>query len=295
MTEGPIENSARAEARAWVKRMKDAHSAADRSQDLAHQRAYDEVSNAYDVSSVLRASDLGRRRDLGSAFPARPKSLGRDLAFASIAALALAGAFELSGGRDLIRPVAIESVMLSTGIEAKDVTLADGSKVSMAPASEVRIDIDRNRRLAEVRKGHVRLTIARDKRAFVIIAGETRIQTDQGIYDAQAKAGSGTVSAVERRISRAAPAASGQTGSVGNAGPTGQSTIEFKAEPLGEAIKRINLVHAGPPIELDPSLSRLLVTGVFQQGNSQSLARSLALAFNLKATISPSGAILLSR
>jgi ferric-dicitrate binding protein FerR (iron transport regulator) len=71
--------------------------------------------------------------------------------------------------------------------------------------------------------------------------------------------------------------------------------MEFSAEPLGNAVARINAVRAGPPIEIDPRLSNLRVTGVFQQGSSEEIASSLAAAFGLELTRTSAGTLRLAR
>ena len=292
----------REEARAWVVRLKDAHSAADReafqrwiAEDPANQSAYDQVLASYDASGVLRASDIGRRRDLESVFPRRNQTFGRGIAIASIAGLLLVGVYGLTHGLPGLQPVALESVMLSSGAEGRDVTLSDGSRVRMAPASEVRIDLSRTERLAEVRKGRVRLSVANEQRPFRIVAGASSAVASTGAFDAAIVDGQGTVSAVSLSGAGNAVQSGERTAGATTNPPAARQTVEFNAEPLGQAIERINQLSAGRRIELDPGLSDLRVTGVFQRGDSETIARSLALAFGLKLTSTASGTLLLTR
>jgi transmembrane sensor len=183
--------------------------------------------------------------------------------------------------------------MLSSGADGRDVTLSDGSKLRMAPASEVRIEFRRTERLAEVRKGRVRLTVARESRPFRIIAGASSTEMSAGSFEATVVDGHGAVTPVSDAGN--AILSGERTAAATSDPPAAQQKIEFNSEPLGQAIQRINQAGAGRPIELDPALSDLRVTGLFQRGDSEAIARSLAVAFGLKLTSTPSGALLLSR
>jgi transmembrane sensor len=283
-------------------RLKDAHSAADResfqrwiAEDPAHQSVYDEVLASYDASGVLRASEIGRRRDLGSVFPKRNRTFGRGIALASIAGLLLLGVYGLAHRLPGLQPVALESVMLSSGEEGRDVILADGSKLSMAPSSEVRIELGRTERLAEVCKGRARLSVANEQRPFRIVAGASSAVASTGAFDAVIVDGRGTVSAVAVSGIGTVTPSGGRTAAATSDPPAARQGIEFNAEPLGQAIERINRLDVGRRIEIDPGLSDLRVTGVFQRGDSEVIGRSMALAFDLKLTSTPSGTLLLTR
>jgi transmembrane sensor len=289
----------REDARAWVLRLEDAHTPADRKafqqwlgEDAAHQSAYDQVLASYQSSGVLRASEIGRRRDLESAFPRSSRILSRGLAIASIAAVLVISGYAVQYALPALRPMALQSVMLSTGADAREVTLADGSRLSMAPASEVSVEIDRTRRLAEIRKGRVRLIVAPEQRPFRITAGASSAEAASGIFDARMIDGQGLVQA-------AAVPGAGRPINNGQAAmpnpPLVRPTVEFSGEPLQRVIERINETGRDRKIELDPGLRDLRVTGILQQGDSETMARSLALSFGLKATKTNSGAILLAR
>ena len=149
----------RDEAIAWVNRLSDAHSGADRdafqlwlSQSPDHRKAFDHASETRDAAGIFRASRIGQNRDLEEAFKKRSPSLGRAAAFASIAGLAIVGGLAVRSHVPMFEPVTLESVMLSSGAQARTITLADGSKLSMAPTSLVKIEIGRSERVAEVRR-----------------------------------------------------------------------------------------------------------------------------------------------
>lgn len=292
----------REEARAWVVRLKDAHSAGDRaaferwlSQSPDHRIAYDQILESYEASSVLRASEIGRRRDLESAFPERRPVLARGFAAVSIAGLLLLGALELNHGLGGLRPVRLESVMLSSGVRSRSVTLADGSMVNLAAQSEVLINLGRSERVAKVRKGRVHFNVAHDNRPFRIVAGASEVKAHDGSFDAVLVAGQGSVARSQVNLSEDGadhqpPSAAGGASASGH-----PEVMEFSAEPLGSVIDRINRANIGPRLELDPNLSDLRVTALFQQGKSEDIARSIAVAFGLKLTRTPSGTLMLTR
>ena len=295
MIRPPFEDRARKQARAWVKRLEDAHSSDDReafeqwlAEDPAHAEAYQSVSAAYADAGVLRTSEIGRRRDLEAAF-SRPRfGVRTAVAVAAAAAVLLFGGYELRRG---LRPMHLESVMLSSGAQARNVTLADGSGLEMAPASEVRIELGPSGRLAEVRRGQVRFTIKSESRPFRIVAGSSSAEANTGSFEARVVEGKGTVTTGEK----AGPGGTGAQPETAASERPSREAMEFSAEPLEKAVARINAVRAGPPIEIDPRLSNLRVTGVFQQGSSEEIARSLAAAFGLELTTTPAGTLRLAR
>jgi ferric-dicitrate binding protein FerR (iron transport regulator) len=184
--------------------------------------------------------------------------------------------------------VPVAAVMLSTTDQPRNVLLADGSRLSIAPASEVRIVLGRAGRLAEIRKGRVRVAVKAENRPFVIVAGRSRVEADEGVFDARLVEGDGTVAPARSAWTAGAPAA-GQP--AGGAHPH----MEFAAEPLGQAVVRVNGLHAGPPIEIEPALAGLPVTGIVDRGGSRSIAQSLAAAFDLDLVETSAGALRLQR
>jgi transmembrane sensor len=300
VTEGKSKRTLADEAAAWVARLKDSHSTADRrrferwlAQDPARGSAYDRALASYDASGLLRASSIGRGRDLARVFPSRGRRLARSLAFASIAGLLLLAGYEIRGGLDPLRPVALETVLLSSGAKERIVTLADGSKVSMAPGSEVRVELKADGRLVEIRRGRVRLVVANEGRPFRIVAGGRAAEAKSGTFDAEVAGERGTITASTSPKGDSS-SASGAPGQQHGQEPVRQM-VEFRSEPLGKAVARINRVHAGPLLVLDPALAGLRVTGIFQQGSSEAIARSLALAFDLRLVRTSSGTLLLQQ
>ena len=285
----------RAEARAWVQKLKDAHDLDDRArfkawveQSPAHRRAYDEVGSAYDVSSLLRTSPIGRARNLNSAFAAPSGLAKRSFAIISIAALAVIGGFALTAITQSLGPVPLESVMLATGAQAKEVILADGSKVSMAPATKIKVSLERYQRRVEIAQGIARIAIASEQRPFLIIAGSSKSEATMGTFEARLGTNGGS-------IEKFGAGNQSQTQPEPHANAIGQAqALEFDGEPLGEAIERINHLPSGPKLSLAPGLEGRRVTGVFKKTDRRAIADALALAFGLTVKQTSSDSLLLS-
>jgi transmembrane sensor len=296
--------SIRAEAAAWVARLNDAHSAADRrrfeewiAKDPDHQQAYERVAATFRAAAALDRQAIGPSGDLDVAFGRRSIWL-RPLVAATAAAAIVIGLYQFAPDYDPLRPLPLASVMLSTGTQSKTLVLADGSRVSMAPASEVAVELNRSERRAEVRKGKARFTVEPESRVFRIVAGTSERKVREGVFDAQVDGPAGIVVPVSpERASSSATLQGGQAQAPGSRALSGplHSTLEFNAEPLGRVVERINALNGRPIIELQPGLAGLPVTGLYQQGGSRSLARSLALAFDLELVETPAATLLLTR
>lgn len=296
--------SIRAEASAWVTRLNDSHSAADRrrfeewiAKDPDHKQAYERVAATFRATAALDRQAIGRRGDLDAAFRKRSIWSGPLVAATAAAALVI-GLYQFAPDYSPLRPMPLASVMLSTGTQSRTLVLADGSRVSMAPASEVAVELNRSERRAEVRKGRARFTIKPETRLFRIVAGASERKVREGVFDAQVRGATGTVVPVslEQGSSTAILQSDPLHASGARVPPAAlHPTLDFDAEPLGRVVQQINALNGGPMIELQPGLAGLPVTGLYQQGGSRSLARSLALAFDLDLVETPAGSLLLSR
>ena len=289
----------REEARAWLIRLKDGHSSQDRNAfeqwlaaDPLHRRAYDKVASAYGASGILRTSEIGRRRDLDAAFSRQTSPVVRGLAIASLAGLAVLGTYQILGSSHAFGPVALETVMLSSGPDGRSITLADGSELAMAPLSQVQVELGKRERLARLRKGRIRLVITPGTRPFRIIAGRSVAQATSGSFDASLESGEGRVVRLPDHAARGSTAG-GQPQLAQSRGAS-SPVLEFRAEPLGEAVEQINALRLGDRLELDPRLAHRRVSGLFQQGTSNALAQALAAAFDLEVRRTAPGSLRLA-
>jgi len=293
------QQSVRNEARAWIVRLKDAHSSEDRkafeewlAADPAHREAYQKVAASYDASGILRTSAIGRGRDLDTAFSRPKSSFVRGLAIASLAALAVVGSYQILRSSGGFGPVALETVMLSSGPDGRTVTLSDGSEMAMAPLTQVQVELGKEERIARLRKGRIRLVVSAGTRPFRIVAGRSVAQANAGSFDASLEGDEGRVVRLPDHAAAGTPGY-GKSGSA-QAQSASSPMLELKAERLGEAVRQVNALRLGDPLELDPSLADRRVSGLFQQGSSNDIAQALAAAFDLQVGRTATGSLRLT-
>lgn len=272
-------------ARAWVLRLEDGHSAADRArferwlaEDSSHQLAYDRSLASFRAAGVLRTSAIGRGRNLEAAFAPR-RSIVRRAALAAMALLLIIGGLHFGRSPGLLGPAPAEAFVLTSGISARHFTLHDGTRLILEPHSQVEIRLGAEVRRADLRKGRMRMVVADDRRPFQVVADGVSKSFRTGAIDATLDGGRGQVSA----------SASGERTSEPASG------VEFDAEPLGQAVARINALGSGPRIRVAPGISTLPVTGVYRPDDHAAFAKSLAIAFHLHLTTASDGSLILSQ
>ena len=289
----------RSEAAAWIARLDRTASEDDRrsferwlAENPAHQAAYDQAVSSYRQAALIRHSSLAQDRDLETHFPSRRNPFaGRALA-ASLGALLLLGGYQLAtGGLPFMGPP-LQAVMLTSGTAAENVKLEDGTAVRLEPASAIRIDLTRNQRRAQLRRGRARLAVAADSRPFLLEAGTARSEVREGEFEL-------SVAGTQGEIRELTP---GQSLSFGDGAhtavtqaqsvvPARDELLEFKATPLAEVALRANQTGTEPTLAIDPRLGDLRVTGVFKSGDTVALARSLAMVFDLELVSIPTGTL----
>lgn len=85
--------------------------------------------------------------------------------------------------------------------ERRELTLGDGSVVTVAPVSEVRIRFRRDLRSVDLLKGHALFRVAKDQgRPFVVRVGETTVRAVGTSFDVERAAASVRVTVVEGRV-----------------------------------------------------------------------------------------------
>lgn len=287
----------RSEAAAWVARLDRDDSEATReeftqwaSADPAHRPAYDRAHGRYSQSVLIRQSPISRQVSLNSEFPKRSPGLARGAIAAGIAGLLLLSTFQLTTGRLFGPP--LQAAMLSSGSSARQVELDDGSSLTLDPSSQLRIDLTRSERRAELTRGRARIVIAPEDRPFLLKVGAREEKVAAGDFVL-------AIGPDESSITPLSPSTA--TGETYERSPTVMASrpaslariepMDFSATPLAEVAARANRTANGPAIEVDPRIAGIPVTGLFQVGDNQALARSLAAALDLESTAMPSGAI----
>lgn len=286
-----VRDRLRSEAAAWVARLDDDPSEADREEfvrwlklDPAHQQAYDKALASYGQSVLVRQSPLSREVSLESEFPAPGGRLVRAALAAGIAGLLLVGGYQLARENWFAPP--LQAVMLTSGSAPRDLILEDGTAVRLGPSSAIRIDLMKAERRAELQRGQARLSIAADDRPFVLEAGNRRSEVREGRYLLSLDKGLGAIEAVDEK-SVALPSRGSPIDET-SVEPKSATMLDFEGSTLAEVAVRANRLNAPAILDIDPSLAGRKVTGLFKSGDSMALGRSLAAALDLElVTVSP--------
>ncbi|WP_246449159.1 FecR/PupR family sigma factor regulator [Sphingomonas sabuli] len=260
--------------------------------DPAHRPAYDQAIARYERSGLLRQSSLREGVSLESEFPRPRQRVARYAMAAGIAGLLVLGTFQVTGG--LLGPP-IQAVLLSSGPIPRDFLLDDGSSLTLAPASEMQVDLGRKERRAELRRGHARLAVSAEERAFVLVAGSRRVEVSNGDYELDLRTGEGSIEPVQAvaGISSAPVPGDPDASAVSPKQATTARRLEFSSASLRDVVEIANRDSGGPSIVVDPRIADLRVTGLFRAGDSAALARSLAATLNLQLVVGQGGALTL--
>lgn len=203
--------------------------------------------------------------------------------------------------------------------ERREMILADGSAVSIAPLSEMRIRYTADRRSIELRKGHAHFDVTHDaRRPFVVDAGTATVQAVGTSFDVERAPGSVRVTVVEGRVA-VTQQEKGATGSVPSpatvparvmlganeeivvpsqapmtavvhqvnapaqaAWTTG--SLVFEDETVAEVVRRFNLHNQAQIRILDPELAARRISGTFRASDPESF-----IAFIHATSASPAG------
>ena len=274
----------------------------------AHAEAFDRISRSYSRAGLLRESALVDRR--APAAGERPRTPRYALAAAASVAVIVSGVAVLGSGRTLF--ASGDVLMLATRVgEIRQVTLGDGSTITLDTGTSVAVEIGRSRRKARLGRGRARFRIARAKAPFVIDAGDSSVTSSEGVLDVDRTTGRERVAVLaghaDLRASGGSAAISlhpGEAAKVGAGGapvavamtadpawPSGM--LQFDGTPLSEAAARASL-YSTHRIVIAPDVGQLRVTGAFHAGDTAGFARALAAAFHLALVRTPDGNFLLS-
>lgn len=246
------------------------------------------------ADNVVRPIGLGLRISPGHArFPTASLALAAGLVFV---ALASGSWFAMRGAGTIVQ---------TELAERREVTLADGSVVSVAPNSELRIRFTADRRSIELRKGHALFDVSPDlRRPFVVDAGTTTVHAVGTSFDVDRdketvrvtvirgrvlveregdSSGEGFLargSTVPDRVQLAAneevvvpadaPMAAVRTvdGAAQAAWVTG--TLVFEDETVAEVVRRFNLHNVRQIQIIDPQISTRRISGTFKASDPES-------------------------
>ena len=318
----------RAEAIAWLTRLRSPHGAEEHESfqdwyaaDPRHADIYDDVLGTWDSTALVAQTPAGEMpRRLDSKPDTRPRFR---MAVAAVAALVLV----VLSGVGLERfgafgPGRTDPTEIASRIgEIRTVTLTDGSRVTLDTNSALAIAYTAGERRLTLEHGRARFDVAHDPaRPFVVTAGGGMIIAHGTLFDVDLQQHRVTVSllggSVEVRNETAGQAGTARTGRLLKPGqrlaleprtrpgspvslrasetrwPSGM--LSFEDAPLAEAVAAANRYHSAQIILADPAVGALRFTGTFAARDAQGLARMLSATFNLDLSHDDHGSLILA-
>ncbi len=237
-----------------------------------------------------------------------PSNRGRLLVAGTVAALCIVGLLIFT------RPDQTELRTLQG--ERREMTLADGSVVKMAPESDMVVRYRPNERLLTLKHGEAQFRVAKDSnRPFVVQAAQTRVRAVGTVFDVEYGTEGVSVSVVEGRVAvsqrvttGSIPSASGPANSLLNLEASEQVSITsagmissvrrvpgkaevawasdqltFDNETIAEVVRRFNLRNTLQIEIADPELAARRISGVFNLTEPKSFVAFIEAAAHAQA------------
>jgi transmembrane sensor len=203
--------------------------------------------------------------------------------------------------------------MLATSVgEIRQVTLGDGSKVTLDTNTRLNVEIGPSRRRARLTQGRARFRVAPASAPFIIETKAATVSSDGGAMDVDRSeeqsvvnvlAGSAEVRGAGRSSFKlrlgpgdGASAAAGKLTprrEPGLAADWTRGMLQFDGTPLPVAVAEANR-YSERKIVLGNGLDQFRVTGAFRTGDAVGLAKALAAAFHLTLEPDSAGDLVLS-
>lgn len=284
-----------------------------------HRQAYNRIEEVYLLGSRVRRDRVAPATSLETAAPS-PRHKARMVAAASLvaaaAALGLTVLHEVPRGRSSVPTEVAEELRTATRIETAAspqlVELADGSRVSLAPASTILVSLTSDRRQLSLVTGRARFVVARERRPFTVAAGGGLITATGTLFEITISAAAVDVHLLKGRITVAYPMRPGSSagplrhmlaGEHVSFSPEGANDAatsrrgEAQAKTVGELIALANRASGGKlRIELaNPTIAAIRLGGVFEAHDPTVTATRLADMLGLALDRSRPGVLRLVR
>ncbi len=197
-----------------------------------------------------------------------------------------------------------QSVIRTQAGERRELTLADGSVVDVAPSTELRVRLEDDQRLITLTRGQAFFHVASDaNRPFIVAAGDTQVRAVGTAFDVARNAAGVIVTVVEGRVAvvRAVSGATRPAGAkstppadvyltaneqvvvtssaaeipvreVNGAAEVAwtDGNLVFDDETVAEVVRRFNLYNRAQIQLLDEALAARRVSGVFKASDPDS-------------------------
>lgn len=308
------------EASDWFARMRGPEAFASRAAfgawlaDPANARAYREIERIWAMAGMAEVPAKGHAKRRYTRASWQSYALA-----ASIALGAIMLALLLIANRPS-RPSGGSAIAYSSQVgEIRQITLADGSRVTLDTASRLAVDYTARERRVMLLAGRARFDVAHDlARPFVVVAGERAVVAHGTVFDVRLEGGSMDVTLLKGRIEVERLRGEAPAQSIARLAPGQRLTLRkfdrsarpepasreeavwtqgllpADALPLADLVAEANRYSPRKIVLADPDLGALRVTGAFRPGDSAALAAHLAAALGLVATTRPDGSVLIA-
>jgi len=307
MSAGPGERDAhtvRAEAAAWLARLRSEERTADDEQGFrawlaesdAHRAAFEVTNGVFEMAGAARRSVAKAPAPLVTRRHVLRTGVG--LAAASVAGIVV----YLRSGTTYATEIG----------EQRDVSLEDGTRVRLDTDSEIRVSINDERRRVQLRRGRAHFAVAADsKRPFQVIARDRLLTAAKGEFDVSLDGVLVSVLpqaepvqiASEQAAAQSTPARTIMPGRlvvfaedklVREEQPEMKRAIAWRfgrlalfEEPLAEAVAQMNRYTRRPIVILDPEIAQMRVSGNYSVGDAQAFATSLSVLLPVDVRLEP--------
>lgn len=295
-------HTARAEAAAWLARLRSEERTAEDEQGFrawlaeseAHRAAFEVTNGVFEMAGAAQGRIV--RTQVRHVSRRHVLRTGVGLAAASVAGIV----FYLRSGTTYATEIG----------EQRDVALEDGTLVRLDTDSEIHVSMSEERRRVNLRRGRAHFQVAEDStRPFQVIARDQVVTASRGEFDvshdgvlvsvllqagpvqvANEKAAAGitaprtiipgqlVVFAEDRLVRDEQP-------EMERAVAWRYGRLELFKETLAEAVAQMNRYTHRPIVILDPAIAQLRISGNYSVGDAQAFATSISVLLPVEVTL----------
>lgn len=271
----------------------------------AHQvwAIFDDANDSDLIAAMARAARRAGPEPVARSW--LPRLIAASIAIAAVSAALLVGAGEGWFEREA-KPVQVAAAPSLTAVGRPDyvtgkgqksiIDLPDGTRVTLDADSTLDVAFTGGRRDLRLVKGHAFFDVAHDRDHPFAVQADDRVVTALGTqFDVRLTPGAVRVVLAEGSVSvasagvpivRLAPgqAFAARTGAAGTVSATDvgkalawkQGVVEFRDQPLSEAVAQLNRYTRAQIVIRDPTVAALRITGVFKTGDVKRFGRSIS-------------------
>jgi transmembrane sensor len=312
--EDALGDGARAEAAAWLARLRGTSTAEDHAAfeewydaDPRHAAAYEAILESWETAGLARTTPIGIGRSGLAPAGARRWRYAMAAIAATIVIVVLAFG---ANGAGIIGPKTNRPIEFASGAdEVRTVDLADGSRVTLGGNSLLRSAFVAGERRVWLSQGRARFAVAHDAaRPFIVETPAGLIIAHGTVFDVTITGARVAVSLLQGSVevrpavssSRAVPITpamlspgqrtvmvageppSPPTSTKNSVAESQDGMLSFENAPLGDVVAAVNRKAARQIVLSDPALAELRFTGTFHAAATDELAAMLAAMFDLR-------------